>query len=114
VDTIRDDYAIHVYRIVQEALGNVGRHSKSREAWVRLDCTGDWLELEIEDRGSGLPADATKLGPDRGMGLVSMRERAELIGGHLAFVRPPSGGLTVQVRVPAWSARTQPETETVS
>jgi signal transduction histidine kinase len=47
------------------------------------------------------------------MGLVSMRERAELMGGHLAIRRPPAGGLNVQVRVPAWSVRAQPETETV-
>jgi signal transduction histidine kinase len=103
VDTIRDDYAIHVYRIAQEALGNISRHSGSQEASVRLTCGPDCLELEIEDHGRGLP-DAARGTLDRGMGLVSMRERAELMGGHLALGRTPHGGLVVQVRVPAWSA----------
>ena len=114
LEAIRDDYAIHVYRIIQEAVGNIGRHSGSREASVRLTCNGDWLELEVEDHGGGLPPDVTALGSDRGMGLVSMRERAELMGGQLALRRPSQGGLTVQVRVPSWSRQSQPEPEPVS
>jgi signal transduction histidine kinase len=103
VGTIRDDYAIHVYRIAQEALGNVARHSGSQDAAVRLNCVGDALDLEIEDHGCGLPAEAGRP-RDRGMGLVSMRERAELMGGHLTLRRGPHGGLVVHLRVPAWSA----------
>ncbi len=119
VSAIRDDCAIHVYRIAQEALGNIGRHSGSAEAWVRLTCAGEGLELEVEDRGRGIPlhgpeprapafaqeaanASAGKPSPEpRGLGLVSMRERAELIGGELELRRPPQGGLTVHVRVPS-------------
>ena len=114
IDTIRDDYAIHVYRIVQEALGNVGRHSASREAWVRLRGGDEWLEIEVEDRGVGMAAEVTKLRPDRGMGLVSMRERAELMGGQLALSQPAGGGLTVRVRVPAWNRPAEPLPEAVS
>jgi signal transduction histidine kinase len=110
VGTIRDDYAIHVYRIAQEALANIGRHSGSRDAAVRLKCTRDWLDLEIEDHGQGLPGEPTR-GNDneRGMGLVSMRERAELMGGHLTFRRSPESGLLVHVRVPSWSSSPSPE-----
>ena len=104
VDQIRDDYAIHVYRIAQEALANIGRHSGSPDARVRLTCTPDWLDLEIEDHGHGLPAEGTGRSDDRGMGLVSMRERAELMGGHLMLHRGTRGGLVVHLRVPAWSA----------
>jgi signal transduction histidine kinase len=104
VDDIRDDYAIHVYRIAQEALGNIGRHSGSREAAVRLTCVSDYLDLEIEDHGCGLPPEATRGTGERGMGLVSMRERAELMGGHLSLRHAPHGGLIVHVRVPAWRA----------
>jgi signal transduction histidine kinase len=99
IDSIRDDYAIHVYRIVQEALGNISRHSGSHEASVRLSSVDNWLELEVEDHGKGLPADTAGEPSDRGMGLVSMRERAELMGGQLVLRRPPQGGLAVQVRV---------------
>jgi signal transduction histidine kinase len=87
---------IHVYRVLQEALSNVARHSGSRRAWVRLRCEADRLELEIEDHGKGLePADAP-----RGLGLVAMRERVELIKGTLEFLTPAGRGTLVRVRVP--------------
>jgi len=114
VDRVRDDYAIHVYRIAQEALANVGRHSGSTEALVRLRCEGAGLELEIEDHGRGLPAQIPEPMLNGGMGLVSMRERAELMGGHLSLRRPAAGGLVVELRVPAWSQQEEPATVAVS
>jgi signal transduction histidine kinase len=93
------DNEIHVYRIAQEGLSNVGRHSRSTEAWVRLTQTDTALELEIEDRGVGMPA-APQVRFDRGMGLVSMRERAELMGGELRVERPAAGGVLLRVRIP--------------
>ncbi len=101
VGAVREDCAIHVYRIAQEALSNIGRHSGSPEAWVRLTCAADALELEVEDRGRGTHVDEAARGPHRGMGLVSMRERAELMGGELHLRHPPQGGLIVHLRVPA-------------
>jgi signal transduction histidine kinase len=86
----------HVYRILQEALNNVTRHSSSTRAWVRLRVTPGALELDIEDHGAGMPAVAT----GRGLGLVTMRERAALIGGTLEYLRPPEGGTLVRLRVP--------------
>src|SRR5205807_3832182 len=71
---------VHIYRVLQEALNNVSRHSGARDAWVRLKYSGDPLELEVEDRGAGFVAEKMQ----RGIGLVAMRERAELIGGTLA------------------------------
>ena len=104
VDTIADDCAIHVYRIAQEALSNVSRHSGATEAWVRLTCNGTGLELEVGDRGRGMPpADEPRTGI-RGMGLVSMRERAELMGGKFELRHPPEGGLSIYLRVPARAA----------
>jgi signal transduction histidine kinase len=99
-DRIDDERAIHVYRIAQEALSNIGRHSGSAEAWVRLTCDDRRLVLVVEDRGCGMPAEADGRAIDRGMGLVSMRERAELIGGELQIRRPPEGGLAVHLEVP--------------
>ena len=86
----------HVYRILQEALNNVARHSASTQAWVRLRVTATALELDIEDHGAGMPAAA----PRRGLGLVTMRERAALIGGSLEYLRPGEGGTLVRLRVP--------------
>ncbi len=96
---IPPDFAIHVYRIVQEALSNIGRHSGSGSARVRIACDGDALDLAIEDAGQGLPPGGVRT-PDSGLGLVSMRERAELMGGQLRLHHPVAGGLVVEVRVP--------------
>jgi signal transduction histidine kinase len=88
--------AIHVYRVLQEALTNIGKHAGVHEAWVRLRHEGAWLELDVEDHGKGLqPA-----GTSRSLGLVTMRERATLVGGTLEFGRPAEGGTLVQLRVP--------------
>jgi signal transduction histidine kinase len=87
---------IHVYRVLQEALNNVARHSGSKRAWVRLRCGADSLELEVEDHGKGLDPATTR----RGLGLVAMRERVELLKGSLEFLTPPGRGTLVRVRVP--------------
>jgi signal transduction histidine kinase len=87
--------SVHVYRILQEALNNVSRHSEAKEAWVRLNFSEDALELEVEDHGKGIVAGKN----DRGIGLVAMRERAEIIGGTLELLQPLSGGTTVRLRI---------------
>jgi signal transduction histidine kinase len=67
------------------------------------------LELEVEDHGRGLPVDLTRSGPPspggvgvggRGLGLVAMRERAELVHGSLEFSPPAGGGTLVRLKVP--------------
>lgn len=88
--------AIHIYRVLQEALNNAVRHSGAREAWVRLRFDEDAVELEVEDHGKGFVARPT----NRGIGLVAMRERAGLLGGTLEFLRPAGGGTLVRLRVP--------------
>jgi signal transduction histidine kinase len=87
---------IHVYRVLQESLNNVARHSGSTRAWVRLRFEPDALQLEVEDHGQGFSVAP----PRRGLGLVAMRERAELVGGTLEFDRPREGGTIVRLRVP--------------
>jgi signal transduction histidine kinase len=99
LDSVREDCAIHVYRIVQEALSNAARHSGSPEAWVRIDCRNGDLQLDVEDHGSGIAAAPPEGDTPRGMGMVSMRERAELIGGELHVSPAQGGGTVVQLRV---------------
>jgi signal transduction histidine kinase len=99
VNTIREDCAIHVYRIAQEALSNVSRHSGSAEAWVRLTCEGESVELTVEDRGRGMLLDGAQA--QRGLGLVSMRERAELMGGAIDVRATTHGGVKVTLAVPS-------------
>jgi signal transduction histidine kinase len=90
--------AIHVYRVVQEALNNLTRHSGASEAWVRLRFLLQALEVEVEDHGKGFETQAA----NQGIGLVAMRERAELLGGTVEFLRPAQdkSGTVVRLRVP--------------
>jgi signal transduction histidine kinase len=93
---VDDTTGIHVYRVLQEAVSNVARHSGTDRAWVRLRCDAGILKLEVEDHGKGLEPDTSP----RGLGLVAMRERAELLGGALEFLRPRDGGTLVRLTVP--------------
>jgi signal transduction histidine kinase len=88
--------AIQVYRILQEALTNVARHASATQVWVRLRVEPTSLNLEVEDHGRGLDEVRTL----RGLGIVTMRERAALVGGTIEFVRPRAGGTLVRLRVP--------------
>jgi signal transduction histidine kinase len=87
---------VHIYRVLQEALNNVSRHSGARDAWIRLKFLYDSLELEVEDHGKGFVTEKMQ----RGIGLVAMRERAELIGGTLAVSPRPQGGTLVRLQIP--------------
>ncbi len=87
---------IHVYRVLQEALSNVARHSDSTRAAVRLQVDAATLRLEVEDHGRGLDPDSSP----RGLGLVAMRERAALLGGTMVFLQPALGGTLVRLTVP--------------
>jgi len=88
-----------VYRVVQEALNNMAKHARSQQAWVRLDLSQHQLHLEVEDHGVGLPEDK-RGGIRRGIGMVAMRERAELLRGNIEFLRPSEGGTLVRLDVP--------------
>jgi signal transduction histidine kinase len=94
--TLDGNAAIHVYRVLQEALNNVARHSSAKQAWVRLRFLPQKLELEVEDHGKGFVPQAAK----SGIGLVAMRERAELLGGRIAFASPVAGGTLVRLEIP--------------
>jgi len=95
--TVDRDVAIHLYRVLQEALNNVARHSKSTHAAVRLRYLPESVVLEVEDDGVGFPP----VKENQGMGLVSMRERAELVNGQIEFLARNGGsGALVRLTVP--------------
>jgi signal transduction histidine kinase len=85
------------YRITQEALTNVVRHSKATSCHVRcsVDRTGAMLTIDIEDNGVGLPEDFRP-----GVGHASMRARAEANGGDFSISPAPGGGTIVRLRLP--------------
>jgi len=103
---VADGIAIHVYRVVQEALNNLAKHSKSQQAWVRVDFSLNRLRLEVEDHGIGL-REEKKPGIRRGIGMVAMRERAALLRGKIEFLRPAEGGTLVRLDVPLSAAATK-------
>ena len=86
---------VATYRVAQEALTNVVRHSRARACTIRLQVAGAALRLSIEDDGCGLPANHRA-----GVGLASMRERAEELGGTFDIEPRPGGGTCVQVVLP--------------
>lgn len=93
---VEDLTGIHVYRVLQEAITNVARHAGTDRAWVRLRAGDGVLGLEIEDHGRSFDAATVR----RGLGLVTMRERAELLGGTLDLLQPREGGTLVRLQVP--------------
>ena len=95
--------AVQIYRVLQEALNNVARHSGAKQAWVRLRFLPSSLELEVEDRGCGFNGRAVK----RGIGLVAMRERAELMRGQITFSTPQAGGTQLKLSVPREAVETR-------
>jgi signal transduction histidine kinase len=88
---------VQIYRVLQEALNNVKRHAGAQEAWVRLKFQRDSITLEVEDHGRGFSSNAGH----GGIGLVGMRERAELVQGSLQVLRREGGGTIVRLVVPA-------------
>ena len=93
--------AVHIYRVLQEAVNNVARHSGARAAQIRLKFLAESLELEVEDhgRGSEVPENHS------GIGRVGMRERAELLNGTIEFTTPTQGGTLVRLVVPRQEAQ---------
>jgi signal transduction histidine kinase len=95
---IPEETALCLYRIAQEALRNVVKHSAARGAGVGLTAGAGALCLSVADTGAGFdPAAAARRG---GLGLVSMRERLRLVGGTLDLQSRPGHGTRLDVRVP--------------
>ena len=94
--------ATAIFRILQEALSNVARHSRASRVIVTLEERGDALVLEVQDDGVGIaPADAASA---RSIGLAGMRERAQLVGGGLSISGAAGAGTTVRLHVPPRAA----------
>jgi len=101
------DTEINIYRMVQEALSNMGKHSNATRSTVRLVTSYPNLLIRIEDNGDGFPvarrvAEAAK---ERRMGLRSMEERAKLIGGSMELQSRIGTGTRVIFTIPITSAR---------
>jgi len=87
-----------LYRVVQEALTNVVRHARAQSVWIDLYCTETDVLLTVEDNGTGFPAQQ-RIGPES-FGLLGMRERVRMLGGHLELKNRSEGGACIRVRLP--------------
>lgn len=93
---LSDAKAIGLFRVLQEALTNVLRHAQAHTVEIELDVQGDELCLRVSDDGRGFEPAAQRA---QSFGLVGMRERVLMLGGHLALDSAPGEGTTLVVRV---------------
>jgi signal transduction histidine kinase len=104
-ERLSTDVEVCVYRIVQEALTNVARHSGASSCTVSLIRRDGFLHLTIEDDGRGIDtAAAHGAHTRRGLGLIGMRERAQALSGTFVIENRPEGGTRVAVRLPVLTA----------
>jgi signal transduction histidine kinase len=94
MEDLDQDIQVAVYRSVQEALHNVAKHSRARNAKVKITVSGGKLSLEIEDDGAGF---STRNAADRGFGLKGMRERASALGGSMKIRSQPGKGTRIRI-----------------
>jgi signal transduction histidine kinase len=101
-DDVPDSLKTVIYRIFQEALNNISKHSKADLVTLSLRKTDGLLELTIQDNGQGFdPEEILSMeGYKRGLGLSSMRERTELLGGSFTIKSIQGKGTTIQASWP--------------
>ncbi len=95
---VDQEHATALFRILQETLTNVIRHSNATEVTVRLAREDGTLTLEIQDNGKGISKE--QLSSSNSLGILGMRERAVILGGELTVSGAPGKGTTVRVRIP--------------
>jgi len=98
-DNLSRDTSLCLYRVIQESLANVVRHSGSKRASVDLRAADGAVALTIADDGRGF--DPAIVALNHGMGLVSMRERLRLVDGAMSIQSRPDAGTEIKARVPA-------------
>jgi two-component system sensor histidine kinase NreB len=99
-ETVAPELALALFRITQEALNNTGKHARATEIEVNLSVRGMELLLNVSDNGIGFVPGGAKPPSERGIGLGSMRERAEAVGGSVDLRSSPGAGTKLAVRAP--------------
>jgi signal transduction histidine kinase len=102
-ERLADETETHLFRICQEALTNIARHSGATKVHIELHAAKDKLHLCLEDNGRGLDSEAT---PDIGMGMIGMRARARSTGGELEVRSTKGSGVRIDIWVPIHSEKT--------
>ena len=93
---------VTMFRVIQECLSNVQKHANASQVEVKLQGTKTGTEVRVRDNGQGFdPDDGVAGAIGEGVGLLSMRERAELAGGRLSVESSPGNGCQVILYVPS-------------
>jgi signal transduction histidine kinase len=98
-DLFPPDVEIHIYRMIQESLNNVVKHSGARKATLVISRIGQDVEIRVEDDGQGLSHVGGNRTDSGGMGLIGIRERARVIGGDVRIESGPRRGTSIIVRL---------------
>jgi PAS domain S-box-containing protein len=108
-DGVPKDVALSLFRVAQEALANVAKHSQARNANVELGASANGLSLRISDSGRGFNTDRSN--PGAGIGLVGMHERIRLVGGRLLVKSELMQGTEILAEVPLKASANTAETK---
>ena len=96
-DRLHPEISIATYRIIQECLTNVARHSSADQVGISIVCSNDdWLLIRVQDNGTGISTEDQ----EGRFGLTGMAERARALGGSFTLYNPPGEGVLVEVRIP--------------
>lgn len=103
-DRLPEELETVLFRITQEAIGNIARHAGASQVNIQLSRRGGQVHLIIEDDGQGFDPDAVQPAQDgtEGLGLAGMRERASLIGGRVHIRSQPGHGTKIEVEAPVF------------
>jgi signal transduction histidine kinase len=106
---LADQSETHLYRIAQEALTNVARHSGAHEVWMKLGAAEQEILFEIRDDGKGMALARERR--NGGLGIVSIEARARSAGGQMRMESAAGAGLRIEVRIPRQQAEEAGEGE---
>jgi two-component system NarL family sensor kinase len=99
--TMSSDLELNLYRILQEALGNIERHARATVVRLKLAREGSTLKASIRDNGAGFdPLTPHRKGRSPGMGLVDMKERSAFVGGSCVVCSEPGAGTEIMIEMP--------------
>ena len=97
-ESLPKDIAPCMYRVAQEALRNIAKHSQADRIEIVLNADLEFLNLEVRDFGRGFDPATARCQP--GLGLASMEERVRLVGGEITIASAPGEGTSIAVRIP--------------
>ena len=101
-ENLSPEVSLCFFRVMQETLHNIAKHSHATEIDIQLNGTCDFVHLTISDNGIGFVQNAIKARP--GLGLISMRERLNLIGGKFIITTKPGSGTRIEAIFPMTNA----------